>query len=182
MNQTGSNLESTIEKAKTGDSDAIAALYTEYRSFVYNYTLKRVKNIDDAEDLTSKIFMKVIERLDQYQYQPGYGFNRWLTRLAHNVIVDEWRKSKRIAYWADIPDSFFEPEVSAEETGLINIEDEQFDKYKTYCTPQQARLLDLKYRHDLSNEQVADIMGLSIGAVKSMQHRAFDKIKEGLTA
>jgi DNA-directed RNA polymerase specialized sigma24 family protein len=133
--------EKLIKKAKEGDNRAIEELYTLHRPFVFNYIMKRVKHTQDAEDLTSLVFLRAFEKIHQYTPRQGQGgFVNWLAIISHNAIVD------------------------------------------MYCTPQQAEVIRMKYEEDLSNEQIAGILGTSVGAVKSMQHRAFDNIKEGLAA
>jgi RNA polymerase sigma-70 factor (ECF subfamily) len=173
-------LEKLVERAQAGDGAAVEELYRRHQPFIYNYILKRVKNPVYAEDLTSKVFIRAIERMEQYSYRPGHGYINWLTRIAHNMIVDEWRKHKRTNLWHELPEQFFGEDMSAEEMTFLALDEDDFKKYLDFCTPQQAEVIKMKYQFDLSNEQIAERLGTSVGAVKSMQHRAFDNIKEGI--
>lgn len=181
INDTGGNLEQQellVVKAQAGDQSAAAELYRMNHPFIFNYIRKRVRNTEEAEDLTSKVFVRSIEKLSQYSYRPGHGYLNWLVRIAHNLVVDEWRRGKRMTTWSEIPETYFGLEDSAEDLTMIKVDEEAFREYMDYCTPQQAEVIKLKYIHDMSNEQIADHLGTSVGAVKSMQHRAFDNIKK----
>lgn len=173
-------MESLITRAQSGDQTAVEELYRQHQPYIYNYILKRVKNPVWAEDLTSRVFIRAIERMGQYTQRPGHGYINWLTRIAHNMIVDEWRKHKRTNLWYELPESFFGEDISAEEMAFVALDEEDFLKYLHFCTPQQAQIIRLKYQDDLSNEQIAEQLGTSVGAVKSMQHRAFDNIRDGV--
>jgi RNA polymerase sigma-70 factor (ECF subfamily) len=176
--------EKLIKKAKEGDNRAIEELYTLHRPFVFNYIMKRVKHTQDAEDLTSLVFLRAFEKIHQYTPRQGQGgFVNWLAIISHNAIVDMYRKRKvQIVYRAELPEHLFGKDIAAEQEALDEMGRLDFRKYLAYCTPQQAEVIRMKYEEDLSNEQIAGILGTSVGAVKSMQHRAFDNIKEGLAA
>lgn len=172
-------MNNLIEKAKAGDQNAIALLYSEHRPFVYNYILKRVQDRTEADDLTSKVFVRAIEKLHQYKEMDTGGFPNWLSRIAHNIIIDEWRKQKSIPM-ANVWERVHGLDDSAEDYAMLRINNAEFTKMIDFLTEAQQEVLILKYVYDLSNEQIAARVGTSIGAVKSIQHRAFDSLKESL--
>lgn len=185
-------MEELVAKAQKGDKKAVEELYRMNHSFVYSYILRRVKNTYDAEELTSKVFLRMIERLHQYEnLKTSGGFPNWLSRIAHNIVVDEWRRKKTVVIetgsgWEDESVTTWrgiqETDDSAEDYAFIEIDRQDFKRFLDYCTQQQADVIRLKYMEDYTNEMIATELGLSVGAVKSMQHRAFDNIRTGLEA
>lgn len=82
-----------IERAKV-DPTAFEPLYERYVERVYAYCLKRTGNVQDAEDLTSQVFVKILNSL--HTYRAGGLFSAWLFRIAHNVVYDFYQDQRVI--------------------------------------------------------------------------------------
>lgn len=82
-----------IESVKRGNRDAFTLLYKKYYPYMYKKIFFSLKNKEDAEDIASEIFQKIYENIDKYEKQ--YTFNSWVSKLAHNYIIDFIRKNKR---------------------------------------------------------------------------------------
>lgn len=176
-------MDDLIELVKKGNKEAEEKLYLTYKPLIYNYLYKRTKNKIQAEDLTSMVFIKVLEKIDQYEHQSEQNkFSHWLIRIAHNTMVDSWRKDARLTTWSDFPEGCLGESNSAEDDGIFNIMQENFKDYLTPLTDAQAEVIKYKFIDDMSNEQIAEKLGTSVGAIKSMQHRAFDAIREYIAA
>lgn len=87
--------EALAEDARAGDREALIALYRRYRDAIYQFVYYRVRNQLQAEDLTSEIFVRMLEGIDRYEAQIG-AFKGWLYGIARNVIADFWRRSYRM--------------------------------------------------------------------------------------
>jgi RNA polymerase sigma-70 factor (ECF subfamily) len=87
-----------IESVKRGNKEAFTLLYKKYYPFMYRKLMYSLRNKQDAEDITSEIFQKIYENIDKYEKQ--YTFNAWVTKLAHNYMIDFIHKNKKdvIAY------------------------------------------------------------------------------------
>jgi len=75
-----------VQRAKEGDPAAFAELYDRYQPAIYRYIFYRVDNTATAEDLTSEVFVRLVERIDRFRYQ-GRPLLAWLYTIARNLVM-----------------------------------------------------------------------------------------------
>src|SRR5210317_708903 len=85
-----------VQAFLNGDQSAIESLITRHRSKVYTYILLTIKNQQLAEDLFQETFIKVIQSLRGGKYKDNGRFLSWVIRIAHNLIIDHFRKEKQM--------------------------------------------------------------------------------------
>jgi len=85
-----------VEAFLDGDHSGIELLIRRYRNKVYTYILLLVKNQELAEDIFQDTFIKVIRSLNQGKYQENGRFLSWVMRIAHNLVIDHFRKEKQM--------------------------------------------------------------------------------------
>jgi len=85
-----------VERYLSGDQQALEVLIHRHKDRVYNYILMLVKNRELAEDLFQETFIKVIRSLMQERYQENGKFLPWVIRIAHNLVIDHFRKEKQL--------------------------------------------------------------------------------------
>ena len=83
-----------LEKTRK-DREAFQEIYVHYFPRVYAYVSYRVGRFQDTEDLVSQIFLKALERLDQFRWQGEGSFSAWLFRIAHDKVIDFYRSNHR---------------------------------------------------------------------------------------
>ena len=121
--------------------------------------------------MTSRDFFSAFSHLDSYQEQ-GVPFTAWLYRIAHNLVVDYFRReSKRESVPIDDQPPAASTRGNPVETVMADIESERLYGAMRKLTHNQREVIVLKFIDNLSNGQVAEIMGISVGAVKSTQKR-----------
>jgi DNA-directed RNA polymerase specialized sigma subunit, sigma24 homolog len=81
-----------VERARR-DPEVFGELYDRYYSQIFGYVLKRVANIEIAQDITSEVFFKALKNLGQFKWR-NISFSFWLYRIASNQITDYFRKNK----------------------------------------------------------------------------------------
>ena len=86
------NDEFTLIEKTRRDPDAFAVLYRQYLTPVYRYTLSRINNVHDAEDVTAQVFMEALEGLSGFHFQQGGSFVAWLFTITRRRIADFYRK------------------------------------------------------------------------------------------
>jgi RNA polymerase sigma-70 factor (ECF subfamily) len=170
-----------INRART-DPEAFGQLYERYVERIYNYIYFRVGNVEDAEDLTAKVFMKALNAIGGYRHM-GLPFSAWLYRIAHNQVANFHRDHSRIT---EIPIDQLElpalsqkmtmPEINAlhdqEAACLLRlVQDLPDDK---------RELVLLKVVHDLSNQEIGAILNRSESAIKSLYHRTLLELRESM--
>ncbi|MEZ5072291.1 MAG: sigma-70 family RNA polymerase sigma factor [Bacteroidales bacterium] len=85
-----------VQAYRKGDSAAIEILIQRHRSKVYTYIMLTIRNHQLAEDLFQETFIKVIQSLRSGKYRDNGRFLSWVIRIAHNLIIDHFRKEKQM--------------------------------------------------------------------------------------
>src|SRR3990170_1961006 len=96
-----------VEAAQAGDLDALGALYDAHINQVYRYTLARLGNVHDAEDVAEEIFLKMLGGLPNYQWRK-VPFAAWLMRIARNEVVSFARRNGRRALDTELPNELLD--------------------------------------------------------------------------
>ena len=167
-----------LERAQAYDSVALGELYDRYSGKIHSYILYRVGDENLAEDLTANVFIKMLDAIkSSNSWQMS--FSGWLYRIAHNAVIDNFRRSKNqntLPLDERLVAAFDDP-VSAVETKLAS---ESVKEAMDFLTDEQQLVIELKFLEGLSNLDVATIMGKSEGAVKSLQYRALAALRRNL--
>ena len=161
--------------------DAFAALYEAHAPRVYRYLLSRTSNPAEAEDLTSRTFLRALAGLHQYRGR-GAGFGAWLMTIAHNLLVNWYRDRGRrppveeINAALRVPDATPGPEASLERNERIA----EVRGALGALAADRQRLIALKYGGGRSNADIGRIMGRTEGAVKALHHRTLRELQQAL--
>jgi RNA polymerase sigma-70 factor (ECF subfamily) len=157
------------------DSWACRRLYDDYAGRVLGYL--RAQGAPEPEDLTSEVFLRVFDRLPQFSGDEP-NFRSWLFTIAHRIIIDDARRRQRRPRTTTLG-------VDVESHATGDVEHEAFahfgaewaDELLESLPPDQRAVIALRVTADLSLEQVAEIVGKRVGAVKSLQHRALESLR-----
>ena len=169
-----------VARAQRGDVSAFEALYVRHFDRVYAYLAATVGNRHDAEDLTVQTFVRVIESIHRFE-QRATPFEAWLFRIARNLAVDHFRRSRRVEP-TEAPPPDAPPQPSAEEQALSRLDGRGvLADVRTLPRPQR-QVLGLKFLLSLSNAEAAAALEKSEGAVKALQHRALESLHRYATA
>lgn len=158
-------------------AEAVGELYDRYQESVFRYIWSRVSNLQLAEDLTGDVFTRMVVNLPKYR-STGAPFLAWLYSIARNLVIDSYRKTSPrnqlpIEKAADL---------STDEDGPAQIVENQIfiEQIRTALqelTPYNQDVLILRFMVGLPLQEVASILGKTIGSVKITQHRALNKLR-----
>lgn len=172
--------DGTIERARAGDQQALAAVYDWYLPRVYRYVLSRLGNVAEAEDLTEDIFLRMLGAIADYK-RTGVPFSAWLFRIARNHLVSYYRKNgnrKADALQETMADSRHDP-ASIVETQLILGE---VAEAVQRLPDAQRDVIALRFAVGLSIAETAQVLGKRQGNVKALQHKAVTRLQKILLA
>jgi len=160
-----------LAQAAQGDTEAFSVLYERYIGRIYNYIYYRTGNQHEAEDLTARVFFRALGHIGTYR-NIGVPFSAWLYRIAHNLVANWYRDHNRryevpLEDYVGLPQQVSHPEVEL----LSHQEEEGLLKVIRKLPPDRQQLVILKFVDNMSNAEIALIMGRSEGAVKSLYHR-----------
>lgn len=169
-----------VKRAKEGDQKAYAELLGRYRDTIYFMLFKMIKNKDDADDLTMEAFGKAFKGLDQYT--PSFAFSTWLFKIATNNCIDFIRRRKESLFSIDkvYETAEGEPFMIEPASPLLNPEEKAMRKQKIQLMqavveklPARYRtLVELRYFHEKSYEEISEELDLPIGTIKVQLFRA----------
>ena len=188
-NTSGFDEQELVTRAQAGDNSAFAALVDRYQNRIYRLAKNITQNNEDAEDVLQEAFLKAYSHLDTFQRNAK--FYTWIVRIAVNEALMKLRKrktdrtvpldepldtgeetvSREIAVWEDNP----EQRYSREE--MQQILNEAVDDLK----PDFRAVFALRDIEELSTEETAEALNISVPAVKSRLLRARLALREKLT-
>jgi RNA polymerase sigma-70 factor, ECF subfamily len=163
-----------VKLAQRGDSDAIAALYQMYVDTIYRYVAYRVGSQADAEDLTAEVFVRMVKSLPDYQ-DTGAPFDAWLHRIAAVRVADFYRQQGRRPQ-VDLTENLASNTPLPEEVLQDEQEHARLREALQQLSGDDQTVLILRFVERKSHQEVAQIVGKSVSAVKSIQHRALVKL------
>jgi RNA polymerase sigma-70 factor (ECF subfamily) len=173
--------ESLIRRAQQRDPVALTQLYEENFDRIYRYIVLKIGDRTEAEDMTQQVFLNALQSIASYRFK-GMPFSSWLYRIAHNQVVDYFRKkSKRVTVSLDeslpLPATNGDPGHIAERKMAI----EEVVVATQQLTAAQREVISLRFAGELSIAEVARTMGKSEGAVKALQHSAIVALRKALS-
>jgi len=174
-----------VEMAKK-DKEAFATLYEIYFARIHNYILRRAGDIDLAEDLTSQVFMKVLDNIQKFEWR-GLPFSAWLYRIASNVLMTHYRKNKHQSV-VDLDDISFmmvdseltplEKAKEQDETIENNLKYKSVKKALIKIKPKYAEIIVFKFFEKKGNSEIAEILSISEGNLRIRLFRALKELKK----
>lgn len=164
-----------ISLSQQGDAEAFARLYACYVGRITRYVYYRVTDHELAEDITSRIFLKMLEKMDTYQVGQS-PIIAWLYRMAHNAVIDHYRMKKTFLSLDDLRQSEVRQEDGIEEKLELQIKSQQLRAALQMLTEEQQSVLILKFIDGLSTREIAVRLGKGQGAVRGLQMRALQRL------
>lgn len=171
-----------IVRVKQGDIQAFEPLIEAYEKQIYHLCLRMTGNPEDARDLTQEAFLKAWQKLGQYHVESA--FSTWLYRLSSNLCIDFLRQQKRRTVFSltTEEDTGEEMEVASAdptpEEVILEMDDRRAVADAMKELDEDHRLiLTLRVVEDMPYEQIAQVLGVKEGTVKSRLARARTKLR-----
>jgi RNA polymerase sigma-70 factor (ECF subfamily) len=167
---------SLVAQAKGGDETAISQLYRQYAPAIYGYVASRVDDPGLADDLTSEVFLRALEGLPDFEYR-GISFGAWLYRIAHDRIVDHFRRQARRPA-LPLENGHLRVQNEVESQVEANLKAQHLMEATSQLTADQQQVILLRFSAGLKLREIAYVMGRSTDAVKMLQLRALARLRE----
>ena len=163
-----------VARVLKGDRQAYALLVDEYKSPIYNLAYRMTGNLEDADDLTQETFIRAYQYL--WRYDTSRKFFTWLYTLALNLIRNHFKKNKYNKSSEELSANLLADKNPSPETELI--ETQEISVYLLRLEDESRALLIMKFHQGLTFEEIAQITGKSLSAVKMRIYRGLEKLKE----
>ncbi len=170
-----------VRRGQAGDNDAFARLVERNQAGVYNLALRMTRDPEEAVDLTQETFLRAWRSLPGFRAEAK--FSTWLYRIAYNVCLS--RRIVHAATFADPSAADAVPAPEGEEPPAILLRQERRERVvaaMNRLTPAYRLVLDLYYWRDCTYDEIAAILDLPMGTVKTHIFRAKAALRTVLTA
>ena len=177
--------------ARRGSEPAYRELISRYERPVFSLVFRMVRDRETAEDLSQETFIKVLNNLDRYS--PEFKFSSWLFKIANNLTIDHLRR-RRVdtisiegapdAVTAESAKATSIAVVSGNESPLEELESRELgtaiERAIGKLRPEYRACIMLRHVEDKSYEEIAEIVKLPLGTVKTYIHRARHELRAAL--
>lgn len=161
------------------DPAAFAAIYERYVDGIVGYCLNRLQTSADAEDAASVVFARAFQALPRFRPQPDRpdsGVRSWLFTIAHNAIVSRYRDHRPTAPLT-AADLLPDPALSPEDHAITSERERRLRVAVARLADDQRQVVELRLA-GLTGPEIATVIGRSHGAIKMLQLRAIDRLRE----
>jgi RNA polymerase sigma-70 factor (ECF subfamily) len=168
--------ESTVEDAKSGDSDAVSTVYRLLAPRVLGYL--RSRGVEDPEGLTNEVFLAVIPRLTKLEGGAA-GLRTLVFSVAHARYVDETRRRSTRPFQTAYEQQYDDRTTPSAEATVIELSlESEMVGLLDRLRDDQRSVISLRVLGDLTLEQTAQVLGKSTGAVKQLQRRGLENLRQ----
>ncbi len=171
-----------VRRYVNGDETALNELILRYRHKLYGYILSRVKHPDIAEDIFQDTFIKIINTLKRGNYNEEGKFGSWLMRIAHNLIIDHFRRQKRSQLRYDTEDfSIFDilSDNQLAETQIIRSQTVDNVKMLIEQLPEEQKtVLKMRIYDEIPFKEIAELQNISINTALGRMRYALINIRK----
>lgn len=173
-----------LRAAQQFDDRALARIYQMYSDRIFRYVFFRVGERNRAEDLTGEVFVRMLENIGNFRIGAqghALALTGWVFRIAHNLIIDEYRRQKvRVEaepqYDDDDDNDIADPDMSLE----IHLTRADLQSALKRLTDEQQTVILLRFDQGLTNGEISHILGKTETAVKALQRRALAALQRHL--
>ncbi|MGA9057684.1 MAG: RNA polymerase sigma factor [Terriglobia bacterium] len=165
-----------LDRCLAGEDSAWEALLRDYTRKIYNLCYRFTGRVEEAEDVTQEVFLKVFQTLKSYDAAQG-SFSTWLNRVARNHLVDHYRRTRKDRVTSSLEDELPAAEQKSsphmEPTGQVESRErrETLQLALDKLSPDLREAVILRDLHDLDYEEIALVLKVPQGTVKSRINR-----------
>jgi len=175
-------VEALVQRAQDGDATSFAKLYELFYDKIFRYVRFKTGSSPDAEDI-EEVFLRMLESIQSFKWK-SHPFSSWLFRIAHNLIVDYFRKGSRhkTAPLEEARDHVGASAIDMDQRLDTKLSVERVQRVMVQLTDLQKEIMSLRFGAGLSVRETAEATGKNENAVKASQHAAVKKLRTLLGA
>lgn len=160
-----------VEKLKNRDESAFEHVYAQTKKGVYIVIFNILKDHEKTQDLMQDAYLKMLERLDQYQSKTN--FYNWLLMIAKNLAIDTYRRDQKLIHYDEVD---YDQVLSSHEDSPDQID--EFESLLAVLTEDEREVVLLRIVNDMKHKDIAKIVEKPVGTVTWLYQQALDKMKK----
>jgi RNA polymerase sigma-70 factor, ECF subfamily len=169
-------LQSLVNKAKTGDREAFGQIYNLYFAKIFRYAKFNINDEDEAEDICQETFVKAWKSIEKFDSErPDWSIQAFLFTIARNLIIDRSRKKKdlKINEYTQIEtnENFYEDLDHKENVETVK-------KVLSRLEEIERQIIILRFFEEMDTKEIAGILNMKDGALRVRLHRTMEKMKQ----
>ncbi|MEO0038029.1 MAG: hypothetical protein RIQ59_1240 [Bacteroidota bacterium] len=166
-----------------GDENALSILIKKHQSKIYGFIYSKMPDRDVADDIFQDTFIKVIKTLKSNSYNEEGKFLPWVMRIAHNLIVDHYRKNKKMPMLRETEEfSIFsilsDNSLNVEGRIITDAIEKDLQKIIQELPSDQKEVLEMRIYQDLSFNEIAELTGVSINTALGRMRYALMNLRK----
>jgi RNA polymerase sigma-70 factor (ECF subfamily) len=168
-----------VVKAQAGNIEAFGVLYERHSPAIFRYLYAHLPERMDAEDLTGEVFLKTWQSLSTYR-QRGTPFLAFLYRIAHNALVDHYRRTRHKVQQLSAENEELLQDANPGPSEVIGarLEHQELLQIMSHLNEDYQTVLILRFISELSPDETAQVMQRSAGSIRVLQHRALAALRK----
>ncbi|AVR46175.1 RNA polymerase subunit sigma-24 [Christiangramia fulva] len=183
MNNTKLSDALLVKHYLDGSEDALAALINRHQHRIYSFIFSKVFDKDIAEDIFQDTFIKVIRTLKRGKYNEEGKFLPWVMRIAHNLVIDHFRKNKRMPKFDNSGDfNIFsvlsDNSLNAEKQLIKDQIESDVQELIKELPPDQLEVLTMRIYKDMSFKEISERTGVSINTALGRMRYALINLRK----
>jgi RNA polymerase sigma-70 factor (ECF subfamily) len=172
-----------VKNYLAGDENALSILINKHQSKIYGFIYSKMPDRDVADDIFQDTFIKVIKTLKSNSYNEEGKFLPWVMRISHNLIVDHFRKNKKMPMLRETEEfSIFsiltDSSPNAEGRIITDVIEKDLQKIIQELPDDQKEVLLMRIYQDLSFNEIADLTGVSINTALGRMRYALMNLRK----
>jgi len=172
-----------VKNYVAGDENALATLINRHQSKIYGFIYSKISERDISDDIFQDTFIKVIKTLKSNSYNEEGKFLPWVMRIAHNLIIDHFRRTKKMPMFRETEEfsifSIMSDNVPNIESQLINSQVENdLQKLIDELPQDQKEVLVMRIYQDLSFKEISEMTGVSINTALGRMRYALMNLRK----
>ena len=182
---TQKEFETAIKRLQKGDKQALKELYEAYGTWIYSVVRDVVGNREDAEDITSEFFIRLVRAAQSYR--KGNAHKAWLMQIARNMAIDLLRKrGHEMPVYEDEDGNVNEVfEVGGQNTSTSRVENttmmaQDLKQAMESLPPKEKEVIDMKLLGDMKFKEIAEVTGSPMGTVTWLYNQGIQRLRRCL--
>lgn len=167
------DVKNLVKQAQKGSKGAFAILYEMYFHKISQFVYFKVHDREVAVDLSQQTFLNAWRSIGKFR-DIGLSFSAWLYKIAHNLVVDYYRKKEQAIRIYDILETLSQEPTFVDQT----LDQDQLDRAIAKLNENEQQVILLRFLEGFTIEEIAKILKKSKGAVSTIQYRALAKLKK----